>query len=183
MTDSAAAQQAQRHTHQVRILRIHPHISRVVLIAYGNRQLIRHPPKAHQPGAHLFTADTQQVLLDQAVADVGVYLKMPADQRKMRRKYMGQQQVTKIVQQPAQVSHADFGALLPRHGPGQPFNHRRGVDRLLPVRSARLRMVLGQAQGFAQRQAECQVDHQINPQHAHNGVFDRANLALRGVKR
>ena len=93
------------------------------------------------------------MLFDQAMADMGVDLQMTANKRKVRREYMSQQQVAKVVQQPAQVGHAHFRALFPGHGAGQSFNDRRGVDRLLPVRRTRLRMILGQTQAFAQREA------------------------------
>ncbi|MCY1530308.1 hypothetical protein D9M68_654890 [compost metagenome] len=42
-------------------------------------------------------------------------------------------------------------------------------------------LVLGQAQGFAQSQAKGKVDHQVEAEHAHDGVFHRADLAGGGV--
>ena len=40
-----------------------------------------------------------------------------------------------------------------------------------------LRLILGQAQGLAQCQAERQVDHQVEGQHTDDGIFHRADLA------
>ena len=150
MANPAIAQQTQGHAHQIRVFGIGVDVVRVVLETQRGGQFIRHAPMAHQPGAHLFAADAQQVLLDHAVANVRVDLKVAADQRKVRRKHVGQQQVAKVVQQPGQIRQPGFRAFVTRHAAGQAFNHRRRVDRLLPVRRAGLRVVLGQAQGFTQ---------------------------------
>ncbi|MNM55618.1 hypothetical protein D3C81_667600 [compost metagenome] len=105
------------------------------------------------------------------MAQVRVDLQVAADQREVRREDMCEQQVAEVVQQAGEVGQAGFRALGTRHGAGQAFDHRCGVDRLLPVRCGGLWMVLGQAQGFAQCQAQCQVDHQIEAQHADDGVL------------
>ncbi len=152
-----------------------------MLEAQGGGQFVRHVPVAHQPGADLFAADTQQMLLHIAVAQVRVDLQVSADQREVRRKHVGQQQITEVVQQTGQVGQAGFRALRARHGAGQAFDDGGGVDRLVPVRRGLVRVVLGQAQGFAQGQAQRQVDHQVEAQHPHDGVFHRADLARRGV--
>ncbi|MNZ72566.1 hypothetical protein D3C78_909470 [compost metagenome] len=96
---------------------------------------------------------------------------------------MGQQQVAEVVQQAGQVGQACFRALGAWHGAGQAFDDGGGVDGLLPVRRGLLRVVLGQAQGFTQGQAQRQVDHQVEAQHAHDGVFHGTDLARRGVVR
>ncbi len=149
-----------------------PVIRGIVLEAQGGAQFVRHVPVAHQPGADLFAADAQQMLLDVAVAQVRVDLQVAADQREVRRKHVGQQQVAEVVQQTCQVGQAGFRALGAGHGAGQALDHGGGVDRLVPVRRGQVRAVLGQAQGFAQGQAQRQVDHKIKAQHAHDGVFD-----------
>ncbi|CAI8966337.1 hypothetical protein EMIT051CA3_50469 [Pseudomonas chlororaphis] len=179
--DAAAAQQAYGQAHQVRVFGVGAVIARVVLEAQGGGQLVRHIPVAHQPGADLLAADAQQVLFDIAVAQVRVDLQVTADQREVRREDVGQQQVAEVVQQAGEVGQAGFRALGARHGAGQAFDDGGGVDRLLPVRRAVLRVVLGQAQGLAQGQAQRQVDHQVEAQHADDGVFHRADLARRSV--
>ncbi|MNZ49676.1 hypothetical protein D3C78_674510 [compost metagenome] len=115
------------------------------------------------------------------MAQVRVDLQVAADQREVRREHMGQQQVAEVVQQAGEVGQAGFRTLGARHGAGQAFDDGGGVDRLLPVRGGVLRVVLGQAQGFAQGQAQRQVDHQVEAQHAHDGVFNGADLARRRV--
>ena len=152
-----------------------------MLKAQSAGQLFRHIPVAHQPGTDLLAGDAQQVLLDMPGRQVRVDLQVTADQREVRWEHVRQDQVTEVVQQTGQVGQAGFRALRARHGAGQALDHCSGIDRLLPVRGGVLRLILGQAQSLAQCQAESQVDHQVEAQHADDGVFHRANLAGRGV--
>src|SRR5690606_6926980 len=106
---------------------------------------------------------------DLAVVQVRVDLKMPTDQRKVWREDMRQHHVAEIVQQPGQVAETGFRSLGAWNGAVQAIDHRRGVDRLLPVRRRLLRLVARQAQRLAQHQAQRQIDHQIETQYANNG--------------
>src|SRR5690606_32031127 len=76
-----------------------------------------------------------------------------------------------------------FRALGAWNGAVQTFDYRCGIDRLLPVRRRVLRVVLGQVHALAQGKAQSQVDHQIEAQHADDGVLYRADPAGRRVVR
>ena len=78
--DAAAAQQAHGQADEVRVFGVIAVVGWVVLEAQGGGQFFGHVPEAHQPRADLFAADAQQVLLDVAVAQVRVDLKVAADQ-------------------------------------------------------------------------------------------------------
>ncbi len=116
-----------------------------------------------------------------AVRKVRVGFQVAADQREMRREDVRQHQIAEVVQQPGEVAQARLWTLLAGDGAGQPFDHRGGVDRLLPVGRGVLRLVVRQADGLAQRQAEGEVDHQVEAEHADNGVFHRADAPGSGV--
>ena len=122
-------------------------------------------------------------MIDQVRLHVRVGLLVAADDLEVGREDVGQNQVTEVVQQSGQVIQTQFRPMLAWHCLGQPFNHRGGVDGLLPVPGGPLRSVLGQFEGLAQRQTDCQVDDQIEPQHAANGIFHRADLAGRRIER
>ncbi|MNN90014.1 hypothetical protein D3C81_2079040 [compost metagenome] len=95
----------------------------------------------------------------------------------MRREDVRQDQVADAVKQAAEVCQPRLRPSAARHGAGQAVDHRGVVDRLVPVGRGLLRVVLGQAQGLAQGQAEGEVDHQVEAEHADDGVFHRADLA------
>jgi len=76
----AATQQAHGQADEVRVFGVGAVVAWVVLEAQGGGQFVGHVPVAHQPRADLFAADTEQVLLDVAVAQVRVDLQVAADQ-------------------------------------------------------------------------------------------------------
>src|SRR5690606_14209767 len=167
-------QQGQAQIDQIGVLMVLTVIVRIMLVADGSAYLQRHVPVAHQPAADLIPIDPEQMLIYQPGRHVGVGLHMSADELEMRREDIGQQQVAEVVQQPGQIAQARFGAALPRYQAGQTFDHRRGVDGLLPVRGGTFRGILGHAEGLAQRQSYGQVEYQIEPQYPDDGVLHRA---------